>query len=415
MRRPRAPLALALGLVFAPRHYRRSPPAKRRPRRATCRAAIAGRAAPRPLRALPPHRGQARDNADWVSLRTMARPAVPGHRQEEAGQVFAFDARGRLLGAVPAVLRLAVGDDSVPGIGDGRSPPSIRPDERPRRAARRCARRNLKGEQSCGSTTTAGSRCIASSPAPPPNDGLRAWRRRPPADNRVTFAASTFRSRSSTRSCSAPCACGGIVYVLPESARCTCFVADDGSTAAALLGVSAVPRGRSGLGAGGETQRNKLEHLLRQLIRLRDIASLPAATPGRATGSPFWAKSASWMGCARPSILARRLQALDRRERNGSAPRRARPGSNRPIAEPHRPSPARRVAPASSRCRWRREACRRFRSHAEERAAEVENAVASGPLRATKSTSTDRPGSGAIARMPNRFVRAVKVRPRTTS
>ena len=42
-------------------------------------------------------------------------------------KVFVFDANGRLLGAAPALLGLALGDDAVPGIGT-RVLSSIRPE-----------------------------------------------------------------------------------------------------------------------------------------------------------------------------------------------------------------------------------------------------------------------------------------------
>src|SRR4029079_4624634 len=44
-------------------------------------------------------------------------------------KVFVFDAAGKLRGAAPALLGLARGDDSVPGIGE-RELSSIRPEER---------------------------------------------------------------------------------------------------------------------------------------------------------------------------------------------------------------------------------------------------------------------------------------------
>jgi hypothetical protein len=50
-------------------------------------------------------------------------------------KVFVFGSDGRLRGAAPALVGLAVGDDSVPGIGD-RALTSIRPDERTTPAGR---------------------------------------------------------------------------------------------------------------------------------------------------------------------------------------------------------------------------------------------------------------------------------------
>ena len=62
-------------------------------------------------------------------------------------RVYAFDATGRLRGAAPALLGLARGDDSVPGIGE-RKISEIRPEERTTPAGRFVAEpgRNANGE-----------------------------------------------------------------------------------------------------------------------------------------------------------------------------------------------------------------------------------------------------------------------------
>jgi len=63
-------------------------------------------------------------------------------------QVFVFNSAGRLLGATPALLGLARGDDSVAGIGERRLS-SIQPDERTTPAGRFVAglAYNLSGQQ----------------------------------------------------------------------------------------------------------------------------------------------------------------------------------------------------------------------------------------------------------------------------
>ena len=63
-------------------------------------------------------------------------------------RVLLFDAQGQLSGAASALLGLAVGDDSVPGIGN-RKLSSIRPEERTTPAGRFVASlgRNLKGKE----------------------------------------------------------------------------------------------------------------------------------------------------------------------------------------------------------------------------------------------------------------------------
>ena len=65
-----------------------------------------------------------------------------------AAKVFMFHADGRLRGATPALLGAALGDDSVPGIGD-RPLASIHPDERTTPTGRFVAAldRNLHGKE----------------------------------------------------------------------------------------------------------------------------------------------------------------------------------------------------------------------------------------------------------------------------
>lgn len=65
-----------------------------------------------------------------------------------SAKVFVFKANGRLRGAAPALLGLALGDDSVPGIGN-RKLSTIRPDERTTPAGRFVAAlgHNLHGEE----------------------------------------------------------------------------------------------------------------------------------------------------------------------------------------------------------------------------------------------------------------------------
>lgn len=72
---------------------------------------------------------EARHVADWIvdTNDNLAMPFVIVDKK--AAKVFVFHADGRLRGAAPALLGLAKGDDSVPGIGD-RKLSTIRPEER---------------------------------------------------------------------------------------------------------------------------------------------------------------------------------------------------------------------------------------------------------------------------------------------
>lgn len=89
-----------------------------------------------------------RETADWVvdSGDNHRKPFVIVDKKQ--AKVFVFDALGQLRGAAPVLLGLAIGDDSVPGIGQ-RKLSSIRPEERTTPAGRFVASldRNLHGEE----------------------------------------------------------------------------------------------------------------------------------------------------------------------------------------------------------------------------------------------------------------------------
>jgi len=91
---------------------------------------------------------EARHVADWVvdSGDNRSMPFLIVARQRP--KFFVFDASGQLRGAAAALLGLALGDDSVPGIGQ-RKLSTIRPEERTTPAGRFVASldRNLHGEE----------------------------------------------------------------------------------------------------------------------------------------------------------------------------------------------------------------------------------------------------------------------------
>jgi len=94
--------------------------------------------APHPKRANFEGENKSRDAqhvADWVvdSGDNHGMPFVIVDKMD--AKVFVFDADGRLRGGAPALLGLARGDDSIPGIGD-RKLSDIRPEERTTPAGR---------------------------------------------------------------------------------------------------------------------------------------------------------------------------------------------------------------------------------------------------------------------------------------
>ncbi|NMM81046.1 hypothetical protein B2J86_08950 [Acidovorax sp. SRB_14] len=91
---------------------------------------------------------EARHVAHWVvdSGDNLGRPFVIIDKRD--AKVFVFDAQGQLRGDSPALLGLAVGDHSVPGIGTKKLS-AIRPEERTTPAGRFVANldKSLKGEE----------------------------------------------------------------------------------------------------------------------------------------------------------------------------------------------------------------------------------------------------------------------------
>lgn len=134
-------------------------------------------------------------------------------------RVFVFDAQGRLRGSAPALLGLARGDDSVPGIGE-RPLSGIRPEERTTPAGRFVAAldRNLRGDDILWvdyDSAVSMHRVIDTNPAERRPQRLASAT---PLDNRISYGCINVPARffdlvvmpafSGTH---------GIVYVLPET------------------------------------------------------------------------------------------------------------------------------------------------------------------------------------------------------
>lgn len=138
---------------------------------------------------------------------------------KKEAKVFVFHADGKLRGATPALIGLAVGDDSTPGIGEKKLS-AIRPEERTTPAGRFVASldRNIKGSQILWVDYNT---AISLHPVITSNTKERRAERLAspsPQDNRVSYgcinvAADFFKSVI------IPAFTGtdGIVYVLPET------------------------------------------------------------------------------------------------------------------------------------------------------------------------------------------------------
>ena len=161
----------------------------------------------------------ARQTADWVldSGNNVGLPFVILDKKET--RIFVFYADGRLRGATPALIGLAVGDDSAPGIGEKKLS-AIRPEERTTPAGRFVASldRNLKGGQILWVNYDA---AISLHPVITSNAKERRAQRLAspsPLDNRISYgcinvSADFFKNVVSPAFASS----NGIVYVLPET------------------------------------------------------------------------------------------------------------------------------------------------------------------------------------------------------
>lgn len=161
----------------------------------------------------------ARQVADWVvdSGDNQGMPFVIVDKKE--AKVFVFHADGLLRGAAPALLGLALGDDSVPGIGE-RKLSTIRPDERTTPAGRFVAAldRNLHGGEILWVDYDA---AISMHPVITSNPKeQRAQRLASPSvlDNRISYGCINVPAEFFKNVVSAALkGTNGIVYILPET------------------------------------------------------------------------------------------------------------------------------------------------------------------------------------------------------
>jgi len=157
--------------------------------------------------------------ADWVvdSGDNLGLPFVIVDKTD--AKVFVFHADGRLRGAAPALLGLAKGDYSIPGIGD-RKLSAIRPEERTTPAGRFVASRgrNFNGKDVLWvdyANAVSLHRVVTTNPV---ERRLQRLATPTPLDNRISFGCINVPARffddvvtpafTGTR---------GIVYVLPET------------------------------------------------------------------------------------------------------------------------------------------------------------------------------------------------------
>jgi len=161
----------------------------------------------------------ARHIADWA-LDSADHRGMPFMVVDKTqAKIFVFDAKGRLLGAGPVLLGSALGDDSVPGIGN-RPLSTILAEERTTPAGRFVASLdlNLRGEEILWvdyASSVSLHRVVTSKPKERRAERLATAT---PLDNRISYGCINVTEKFyKTVVSPAFTGVGGIVYVLPET------------------------------------------------------------------------------------------------------------------------------------------------------------------------------------------------------
>jgi hypothetical protein len=161
----------------------------------------------------------AREIADWIvdSADNQGLPFVLVDKVK--ARIFVFDAAGRIQGAAPALLGLARGDHTVPGIGD-REYSDMRPNDRTTPAGRFVAAlgRNIRGEDVVWVDYDAAISLHRVITDKPEERRLQRLATPTPSDNRISYGCINVPTRFYETVIS-PAFTGttGIVYVLPET------------------------------------------------------------------------------------------------------------------------------------------------------------------------------------------------------
>lgn len=162
---------------------------------------------------------EAQHVADWV-VDSGDNRSMPFAIVDKAdARVFVFAADGRLRGAAPALIGLAQGDDTVPGIGD-RPLSTIRPKERTTPAGRFVAAldRNLRGKEILWVDYDGAISMHPVISTKPEERRLQRLATPTPLDNRISYGCINVPAKFFEKVVR-PAFTGtdGIVYVLPET------------------------------------------------------------------------------------------------------------------------------------------------------------------------------------------------------
>jgi hypothetical protein len=158
--------------------------------------------------------------ADWIAASGDNASLPYAIIDKQAAALFLFDAKGKLLGKVPVLIGVAVGDEATPGIGT-KNLAEIGPAEKTTPAGRFLAKFGLAaGNQKVLWVDYATS--VALHPIPPGASKKERRRQRmlsaTPDDNRITFGCinvpTAFYSKSLRPLFQKK---GGYVYILPDT------------------------------------------------------------------------------------------------------------------------------------------------------------------------------------------------------
>jgi hypothetical protein len=178
-----------------------------------------------PAAAHPANFGNERASADALSIGNWVVNSVDNHGlpfvivDKRESKVYVFDSQGQLLGAAAALLGLASGDQSVPGIGT-RKMSSIRPEERTTPAGRFAAsmERSLHGEKILWVDYDAAIALHRVSTAVPKERRLQRLASPSPLERRITYGCINVPAKFFDQVVLPAFEAGqGVVYVLPET------------------------------------------------------------------------------------------------------------------------------------------------------------------------------------------------------
>jgi len=188
--------------------------------------------------------------ADWILASGDNRGGSFIIVDKSQAHVYVFKPDGKLRGAAPALLGLARGDDSVPGIG-GKKLADIRPDERTTPAGRFVAEMgiNAHGKDIVWVDYDAAvsmHRVLTSNPAQRRPERLASTT---PKDNRISYGCINLPAPFYEKVVSATVQEGRtIIYVLPETRpAAVVFGFSPNETASARRSAASIPARRHGI------------------------------------------------------------------------------------------------------------------------------------------------------------------------